>query len=259
MTTPPYESLRVETADRVTTVTMARPERRNAVDGPMAAELARAFTGFDDDPDADVAVLYGEGGTFCAGADLTSIGTDRSNRVEVDGDGPMGPTRLVLSKPVIAAVEGYAVAGGLELAIWCDLRVAASDATFGVFCRRWGVPLIDGGTVRLPRLIGESRAMDMILTGRAVDAAEAQASGLANRVVDPGGALEAARSLARDLTGFPQACMRNDRRSTRAQFGESEEQAMDYEIHVGLESLATDATDGAARFAGGEGRHGTFS
>lgn len=258
MTTPPYESLRVETADRVTTVTMARPERRHAVDGPMAAELARAFRAFDHDPDADVAVLYGEGGTFCAGADLTSIGTERSNRVVADGDGPMGPTRLALSKPVIAAVEGYAVAGGLELAIWCDLRVAASDATFGVFCRRWGVPLIDGGTVRLPRLIGQSRAMDMILTGRAVDAAEAHEFGLANRVVDPGTALDSARALARDLTGFPQTCMRNDRRSTLAQFGESEEQAMDYEIRVGLESLATDATAGAARFAGGEGRHGSF-
>lgn len=206
-----------------------------------------------------MAVLYGEGGTFCAGADLKSIGTEQANRVDIDGDGPMGPTRLTLSKPVIAAVEGYAVAGGLELALWCDLRVAASDATFGVFCRRWGVPLIDGGTVRLPRLIGESRAMDMILTGRAVDATEAQGFGLANRVVDPGTTLEAAQSLAHDLTRFPQTCMRNDRRSALAQSGRTETDAMDYEIRVGLESLTTDTSAGAARFTEGEGRHGSFS
>lgn len=255
-TTGGAASVRVETADRVTTVTMARPDRRNAVDGAMAAELAAAFRGFDADPGADVAVLHGEGGTFCAGADLKSIGTDRSNRVEIDGDGPMGPTRLSLSKPVIAAIEGYAVAGGLELAIWCDLRVAASDATFGVFCRRWGVPLIDGGTVRLPRLIGESRAMDMILTGRAVGADEALGFGLVNRVVEPGTALEAARDLARGLTGFPQTCMRNDRRSVLEQSGRPVAEAMDREIRIGLDSLASDTLDGAARFAGGEGRHG---
>lgn len=254
----PYESIRVVTRDRVTAVTLARPERRNAVDGSMAAELTRAFNEFDNDDNADVAVLYGEGGNFCAGADLKAVGTASQNTVDVDGDGPMGPTRMTLSKPVIAAVEGYAVAGGLELAIWCDLRVAASDATFGVFCRRWGVPLIDGGTVRLPRLIGESRAMDMILTGRAVEAAEALDFGLANRVVDPGTSLQVAEQLARDLAGFPQTCMRNDRLSVKQQFGRSETDAMGYEIRVGMESLATDGTGGAARFAGGAGRHGTF-
>lgn len=254
-----YESIRVETEDRVTTVVMAQPDRRNAVDGAMAAELARAFEEFDTDPHADVAVLYGEGGTFCAGADLKAIGTERANTVAVEGHGPMGPTRLTMSKPVIAAIEGYAVAGGLELAIWCDLRVAASDAVFGVFCRRWGVPLIDGGTVRLPRLIGESRAMDMILTGRPVDADEALGFGLANRVVDPGTARAAAEQLARDLTRFPQTCMRNDRRSARGQFGRTEREAMTVEIRVGMESLTADTTIGAARFSGGEGRHGGFS
>jgi enoyl-CoA hydratase len=257
--TTEHRSIRVETQDRVTTVIMTRPDRRNAVDGPMAAELAQAFAAFDTDPGADVAVLYGEGGNFCAGADLKAIGTERVNTVDAEGDGPMGPTRLMLSKPVIAAVEGYAVAGGLELAIWCDLRVAASDATFGVFCRRWGVPLIDGGTVRLPRLIGASRAMDMILTGRPVDAAEALGFGLANRMVEPGTAREAAEQLARELTRFPQTCMRNDRRSAYEQFGHSERDAMDIEIRRGLESLATDTATGAARFSSGEGRHGTFS
>ena len=252
-----YESIRVDTRDRITTVTLARPERRNAVDGPMAAELARAFRDFDNDDHADVAVLYGEGGNFCAGADLKSVGTASQNTVAVDGDGPMGPTRMTLSKPVIAAIEGFAVAGGLELAIWCDLRVVACDATFGVFCRRWGVPLIDV-TVRLPRLIGESRAMDMILTGRAVDAAEALDFGLANRVIEAGTALQAAEQLARDLVGFPQTCMRNDRLSVTQQFGQSEAAAMGYEIGVGMESLATDGTGGAAQFAGGAGRHGTF-
>ena len=253
-----YTSIRVETSGRVTTVVMNRPERRNAVDGVMAAELAAAFAAFDADPDADVAVLYGEGGHFCAGADLKAVGTDAANRVATDGDGPMGPTRMALGKPVIAAVEGFAVAGGLELAIWCDLRVVASDATLGVFCRRWGVPLIDGGTVRLPRLIGESRAMDMILTGRPVDAVEALGFGLANRVVDPGASREAAEQLAQELTRFPQTCMRNDRLSTKAQFGATEAEAMGYEIRVGLESLATDGASGAERFAGGAGRHGSF-
>ncbi|WP_295647744.1 crotonase/enoyl-CoA hydratase family protein [uncultured Dietzia sp.] len=253
-----YNSIRVETSDRVTTVIMSRPERRNAVDGAMASELAHAFRAFDADPEADVAVLWGDGGNFCAGADLKAVGTDASNRVAVDGDGPMGPTRLDLGKPVIAAVEGFAVAGGLELAIWCDLRVAASDATFGVFCRRWGVPLIDGGTVRLPRMIGQSRAMDMILTGRPVDAREALDFGLANRVVDSGGARQSAEELARQLAGFPQTCMRNDRASVKSQFGQSEHGAMDFEIRVGLESLSTDGASGAARFSGGAGRHGDF-
>ncbi|WP_016694709.1 crotonase/enoyl-CoA hydratase family protein [Rhodococcus rhodochrous] len=254
-----YESIHVETRDRVTTVVMARPERRNAVDGPMAVELADAFRTFDADPDADVAVLCGDGGNFCAGANLKAIGTEEQNVLDEDGDGPMGPTRMTLSKPVIAAVEGYAVAGGLELAIWCDLRVASADAVFGVFCRRWGVPLIDGGTVRLPRLIGESRAMDMILTGRPVDAAEALDFGLVNRVVEPGTAREAAEGMAREIAGFPQTCMRNDRRSVRAQFGRSESEAIAFEFTVGMESLESDAVGGAARFASGEGRHGSFS
>lgn len=257
--TEQYESIRVETRDRVTTVVLDRPERRNAVDGPMAAELAHAFKAFDHDPDADVAVLWGNGGHFCAGADLKAVGTPRQNTVAVSGDGPMGPTRLRLSKPVIAAVEGYAVAGGLELAIWCDLRVVASDAIFGVFCRRWGVPLIDGGTVRLPRLIGTSRAMDMILTGRPVDAREAAEFGLANRVVAAGTAREEAEKLARRLTAFPQTCLRNDRRSAYEQEGLTEEEALRFEIGVGLESLRADGTSGAARFTAGSGRHGSFT
>jgi enoyl-CoA hydratase len=252
------QSIRVETSDRVTTVIMDRPERRNAVDGPMAAELAEAFRAFDTDPGADVAVLWGAGGTFCAGADLKAVGTERGNQVETVGDGPMGPTRLRLGKPVIAAVEGHAVAGGLELAVWCDLRVAAGDATFGVFCRRWGVPLIDGGTVRLPRLIGTSRALDMILTGRPVAAAEALEFGLANRVVEPGAARAEATRLARELARFPQACLRNDRRSVYEQEGLAEGDAMRFEIGVGLESLAADALSGARRFADGAGRHGDF-
>jgi enoyl-CoA hydratase len=248
----------VERNGPVTTVVLARPERRNAVDGPMAAELADAFARFDADPEASVAVLYGEGGHFCAGADLKAIGSERSNRVAPDGDGPMGPTRMVLSKPVIAAVEGYAVAGGLELAIWCDLRVAAEDAVFGVFCRRWGVPLIDGGTVRLPRLIGTSRAMDLILTGRPVPADEALGFGLVNRLVPSGEARDAAERLASEVAGFPQTCMRNDRRSVLEQEGRSEQDAMAFELEVGLESLASDAQTGAARFAQGSGRHGAF-
>jgi enoyl-CoA hydratase len=246
-----HESIIVESADRVTTVIMNRPERRNAVDGPMAAELADAFRAFDADPEADAAVLYGAGGHFCAGANLKAVGTDRGNTVSPAGDGPMGPTRLRLTKPVIAAVEGYAVAGGLELAAWCDLRVAADDAIFGVFCRRWGVPLIDGGTVRLPRLIGMSRAMDLILTGRPVPAAEALAFGLANRVVEPGTARAAAEALARQIAAFPQTCLRNDRRSAYEQNGRTEEEAMRFELEVGLESLRADGLSGAARFTAG--------
>ena len=253
-----YTCIRVETDQRITTVTMTRPERRNAVDGVMAAELYDAFVRFDEDPDADVAILYGEGGTFCAGADLTAVGTDRQNRLEVDGSGPMGPSRMRLSKPVIAAIEGYAVAGGIELAAWCDLRVAAQDATFGVFCRRWGVPLIDGGTVRLPRLIGESRAMDLILTGRPVGAQEALAIGLANRVVPSGHALTAALELASEIAAFPQTCMRNDRASVMNQAGHTHDDAMEFEFQVGIESLLVDGQHGAARFAGGAGRHGSF-
>ena len=251
-------AVRVERHGPVTTVVLDQPQRRNAVDGPMAAELAEAFTGFDADPDAAVAVLYGDGGHFCAGADLKAVGTERGSRPDQAGDGPMGPTRMRLSKPVIAAVEGYAVAGGLELAVWCDLRVAAEDAVFGVFCRRWGVPLIDGGTVRLPRLIGTSRAMDMILTGRPVPAREALDLGLANRVVPTGTAREEAERLALDLSGFPQTCLRNDRLSVQHQEGVDEQEAMRFELEVGLESLGSDGRAGAGRFAAGEGRHGRF-
>ena len=212
------QAVRVEQSGPVTTVFLHRPERRNAVDGPTADTLDAAFRAFDADPDAAVAVLHGEGGVFCSCADLTAVGTARGNRVRPDGDGPMGVSRLRLSKPVIAAVSGYAVAGGLELALWCDLRVADETAVFGVFCRRWGVPLVDG-TVRLPRLIGTSRAMDMILTGRAVDAREALAFGLANRVVPAGQALSAARELAAGLAAFPQVCLRSDRASVLDQEG----------------------------------------
>jgi enoyl-CoA hydratase len=250
-------SVRIETRAPVTTVVLSRPETRNAVDGPTAAALADAFRAFDADPSARVAVLWGDGGTFCSGADLKAIGTPRGNRVSPDGDGPMGPTRLRLSKPVIAAISGYAVAGGLELALWCDLRVAESDAVLGVFCRRWGVPLIDGGTVRLPRLIGLSRAMDLILTGRPVPASEAYQMGLVNRLVEPGRARAAAEDLAAEIAGLPTTCMRNDRLGALEQDGLAEAEAMAGELRRGLESLAADAAAGAARFAAGEGRHGT--
>lgn len=246
----------VERTGPVTTIGIDRPAAHNAVDGPTAAALAEAFREFDADGGAAVAVLHGRGGTFCAGADLKAFGTDRANVVRPDGDGPMGPTRMRLGKPVIAAVEGYAVAGGLELALWCDLRVAGDTAVFGVFCRRWGVPLIDGGTVRLPRLIGQSRALDMILTGRAVDAAEAERIGLVNRVVPAGRALAAARTLAAELATSPQTCMRRDRASVLGQWGLDEGAAMAAEFEHGLVSLAAGAAAGAARFAGGAGRHG---
>ena len=250
-------SVRIERDGPVTTVVLSRPDVRNAVDGPTAQALADAFREFDADPAASVAVLWGDGGTFCAGADLAAIGTKRSNRVTEDGDGPMGPTRLSLSKPVIAAIRGYAVAGGLELALWCDLRVAADDAVLGVFCRRWGVPLIDGGTVRLPRLIGESRAMDLILTGRPVAADEALAMGLVNRVVPAGEERAAAEQLAAQLAAFPQTCLRHDRLSLRQSAGLSESEALAHELRHGVESLA-EAAEGAARFVAGAGRHGTF-
>jgi enoyl-CoA hydratase len=254
------QAVRVERSGPVTTVVLHRPARRNAVDGATATALADAFRAFDTDPGAAVAVLYGEGGVFCAGADLTAIGTDHGNRVAPGGDGPMGVSRLRLSKPVIAAVSGYAVAGGLELALWCDLRVADESAVFGVFCRRWGVPLIDGGTVRLPRLIGTSRAMDMILTGRPVDAAEAAAIGLANRVVPAGQALAAAQELAAQLASLPQACLRSDRASVLDQEGLGETAALAAEFGHGLEALAdVEAVRGAARFAAGAGRHGSAS
>ncbi|MFE6955853.1 crotonase/enoyl-CoA hydratase family protein [Streptomyces sp. NPDC057696] len=250
--------VRVERRGHVTTVVLSRPEVRNAVDGPTAAELAAAFKEFDADESARVAVLWGEGGTFCAGADLKAIGTEHGNRVAEEGDGPMGPTRLRLSKPVIAAVSGHAVAGGLELALWCDLRVAEEDAVFGVFCRRWGVPLIDGGTVRLPRLIGESRALDLILTGRPVPAPEAYAMGLANRLVPPGRARAEAEELAEQIAGFPQACMRGDRASVLDQAGQGEEAAMAGELRYGT-AVLEESLKGAARFASGAGRHGSFT
>ncbi|MFJ6686593.1 crotonase/enoyl-CoA hydratase family protein [Streptomyces werraensis] len=249
--------VRIERQGAVTTVVLSRPGARNAVDGPTAAELADAFRAFEADDKARAAVLWGEGGTFCAGADLKALGTDRANRVAEDGDGPMGPTRLRLSKPVIAAVSGHAVAGGLELALWCDLRVAEEDAVFGVFCRRWGVPLIDGGTVRLPRLIGTSMAMDMILTGRPVPAAEAYAMGLANRVVPVGRARAEAEELAASLARFPQACLRSDRASVLEQEGLGEEEALAAELRHGAAVLA-ESLEGAARFASGAGRHGAF-
>jgi enoyl-CoA hydratase/carnithine racemase len=249
------ETVRVERVGPVTTVLINRPEARNAVDGPTATALADAFREFDADPSASVAVLTGVGPAFCAGADLKAIGTDRGNHTVADGDGPMGPSRMVLSKPVIAAVSGHAVAGGLELALWCDLRVADSTAVFGVFCRRWGVPLIDGGTVRLPRLIGQSRAMDLILTGRAVDAEEALAIGLANRVVPAGEARAAAEELAARLAEFPQACMRSDRASALAQWSAPDPMATEF-THG--RSVLAEAAGGAARFAAGAGRHGTF-
>ncbi|NIL54380.1 crotonase/enoyl-CoA hydratase family protein [Streptomyces sp. 2BBP-J2] len=249
--------VRIERRGAVTTVVLSRPEARNAVDGPTAAELADAFRALEADEEARAAVLWGEGGTFCAGADLKALGTERANRVAGDGDGPMGPTRLRLSKPVIAAVSGHAVAGGLELALWCDLRVAEEDAVFGVFCRRWGVPLIDGGTVRLPRLIGTSRAMDMILTGRPVPAAEAYAMGLANRVVPVGRARTEAEELAASLARFPQACLRSDRASVLEQEGLGEEEALAAELRQGAAVLA-ESLEGAARFASGAGRHGSF-
>jgi enoyl-CoA hydratase len=252
------QAVRVERAGAVTTVLLSRPARRNAVDGPTAARLAEAFRAFDADSGAAVAVLHGEGGVFCSGADLTALGTERGNRAAPEGDGPMGVTRLRLSKPVIAAVAGYAVAGGLELALWCDLRVADETAVFGVFCRRWGVPLIDGGTVRLPRLIGTSRAMDMILTGRAVDAAEAAAIGLANRLVPAGRALGAAQELAAQLASFPQVCLRSDRASVLDQEGLGEAGALAVEFAHGQAALAQEAGAGAARFAAGAGRHGSF-
>ncbi|MDQ3787407.1 MAG: crotonase/enoyl-CoA hydratase family protein [Actinomycetota bacterium] len=251
------ETVRVEQSGPVTTVLINRPSARNAVDGPTASALAAAFRAFDADPGASVAVLGGVGEAFCAGADLKSVGTDRGNQLTpvADGDGPMGPTRMVLSKPVIAAVQGHAVAGGLELALWCDMRVADTTAVFGVFCRRWGVPLIDGGTVRLPRLIGQSRAMDMILTGRPVAAEEALAMGLANRVVAAGTALAEAQELAARLAEFPQTCLRSDRASVIEQWESPDPLAT--ELSHGERALG-EGLAGAARFAAGAGRHGTF-
>jgi enoyl-CoA hydratase len=249
-------AVRVERSGPVFTVLLNRPAVRNAVDGPTAHTLTEVFREFDEDPTAAVAVLHGEGGTFCSGADLKALGTPRGND-PASPSGPMGPTRLRLSKPVIAAVSGHAVAGGMELALWCDLRVADSDAVFGVFCRRWGVPLIDGGTVRLPRLIGASRAMDLVLTGRPVLADEALAIGLVNRVVPAGTSRSAAESLALELSSFPQTCLRHDRLSLLEQESLPEPDALANELSHGLTSL-TDVDKGLRRFHSGQGRHGHF-
>jgi len=253
-------SVRTEKLDRVTTVIIDRPQARNAIDRATADALAEAFRAFDADAGSDVAVLWGAGGHFCAGADLKALAEGRQpNRVEESGDGPLGPTRMRLSKPVIAAVSGYAVAGGLELALWCDLRVVEEDAVFGVFCRRWGVPLIDGGTIRLPRLIGMSRAMDLILTGRPVAAPEAQQLGLANRVVPKGAARAAAEALALELSRFPQGCLRTDRLSAWEQYDLAMDEALRNETRRGLETLNSGETlRGATRFASGKGRGGSF-
>ena len=248
-------TVHVEIEGPVQIVAIDRPERRNAVDQATAGELLAAFESFAADDGLRVAVLTGANGTFCAGADLKAISEGGGNRVELDGPGPMGPTRLDLDKPVIAAIEGFAVAGGIELALWCDLRVAASDATLGVYCRRWGVPLVDGGTIRLPRLIGASHANDLILTGRPVDAWEAERMGLVNRVVPVGQARFEAESLARQLAGLPQTCLVHDRLSVLESEGLTEEEALEVEHRHGLVSL-TEAVEGAQRFVAGEGRHG---
>lgn len=252
--------MRVTRHNRVGIVTINRPHARNAVDGPTASALAAAFTQFDQDDDLDVAILTGAQGTFCAGADLKAVAAGNGNRISTEGDGPMGPTRMLLSKPVIAAVEGFAVAGGLELAAWCDLRVAAQDAVFGVYCRRWGVPLVDGGTIRLTRLLGMSHAMDLILSGRGVSGEEARSMGLANRLTPPGEALNAALELAEQLCAFPQLCMRNDRLSAYQQWSLPLDDALLNETELGLQVIRSGETQaGAARFASGKGRHGDFS
>jgi enoyl-CoA hydratase len=252
-------SVRVEKQGAVTTVILHRPEVRNAVDRAAAQALADAFRQMEADGEARAGVLYGDGGTFCAGADLKAIaaGGESANRLAPDGDGPMGPSRMLLEKPVVAAISGHAVAGGLELALWCDLRVAEEDAVLGVFCRRFGVPLIDGGTVRLPRLIGLSRALDLILTGRPVKADEALAMGLVNRVVPKGQGRAAAEALARELAAFPQRCLRADRRSAYEQFGLELPDALAMEFDRGRQVVAEESVRGAQRFASGEGRHGT--
>lgn len=252
-------SIEYGTSGRIAVVTINRPAARNAVDRPTADALAAAFRKFDADEDLDVAVLTGAGGNFCAGADLKAVAQGQGNRVATDGDAPLGCTRMQLDKPVIAAVEGYAVAGGLELALWCDLRVAARDAIFGVFCRRFGVPLIDGGTIRLPRLIGMSRALDMILTGRGVAGEEAFAIGLANRMVEKGATLASALELAQTIAAFPKSATRSDRRSAHEQWGMPLEAALRNETRLGIETIQSGETrDGAARFAKGIGRHGRF-
>lgn len=270
MTNTLSSAVRVEQTGSIVTIILNRPQARNAVDRPTADALVEAFLAFEKNDEAKVAVFWGEGGTFCAGADLKGVASGRGNRIEVPGagaafdplagDGPMGPSRMVLSKPVIAAVAGHAVAGGLELALWCDLRVVEEGAVMGVFCRRWGVPLIDGGTVRLPRLIGLSRALDLILTGRPVEAQEALAMGLANRVVPKGQSRTEAEKLALEISKFPQACMRSDRMSAYTQGGLSHDAAMAEEFRLGVETLKTgESAAGASRFASGRGRGGSFS
>jgi len=252
-------SVRYELRDHIATVTIDRPGVRNAVDAPTAQALAEAFRRFDDDEGALVAVLTGAGGYFCAGADLKAVAAGEQREIAPESDGPMGPTRMQLSKPVIAAIEGHAVAGGLELALWCDLRVVAEDAVLGVFCRRFGVPLIDLGTIRLPRLIGHSRATDLILTGRAVPAKEAALIGLANRIAPTGKALDAAIELAKEIASHPQRCMRSDRRSAIEQWGMTEHEAMKNELQLGLETIKSGETlTGAKHFTQGAGRHGSF-
>jgi enoyl-CoA hydratase len=252
-------AIRLERAEAIATIVIDRPDARNAVDGPAARALADAFREFEADDTLRAAVLWGAGGVFCAGADLKARGAERGLRLAPDGDGPMGPSRLTFTKPTIAAVEGYAVAGGLELALMCDLRVAGETAVFGVFCRRWGVPLIDGGTVRLPRLIGLSRALDMILTGRPVDAGEALAFGLANRVVPAGRAREEAEALARSIAEFPPRCVGSDRRSAWEGLGLPLPEALANEFALGKATHDTgESQEGARRFAAGAGRHGQF-
>lgn len=253
------KNITVQKETHITTILLNRPEVKNAVDGETAQELADAFRAFDQDEDSYVAILGGLGGTFCAGADLKAVAAGKANRTEPDGDGPMGPSRMLLSKPVIAAISGYAVAGGMELALWCDLRVMETTAVMGIFCRRWGVPLVDGGTIRLPRLIGMSRAMDLILTGRPVKAEEAFQIGLANRVVGEGKALTAAKTLATQLCAFPQLCMRNDRLSVYEQWNLPLDQALSNEFEKGMKTINSKETEiGAKRFASGKGRHGDF-
>ncbi|MDH3728289.1 MAG: crotonase/enoyl-CoA hydratase family protein, partial [Myxococcales bacterium] len=250
-------SVHYELRGRIAIVTIDRPEVRNAVDVPTANALAEAFRRFDDDDEADVAVLTGEGGSFCAGADLKAVAAGELRDFSPEADGPMGPTRMQLRKPVIAAIEGHAVAGGLELAVWCDLRVMAEDAVMGVFCRRFGVPLIDLGTIRLPRLIGHSRAMDLILTGRPISAQEAADMGLANRVARPGEARETAVQLGEQIARHPSLCMQNDRRSAIEQWSLTEEEAMRNELALGLDTIQSGETvSGAQSFQVGAGRHG---
>jgi enoyl-CoA hydratase len=251
------ETVQVTSEGALRVVTICRPERRNAVDSATAAALLEAFSQFEAEEAASAAVLTGAGGTFCAGADLKALAEGDRRPVPDDGPGPMGPTRLALSKPVIAAIEGHAVAGGLELALWCDLRVAATDAVLGVFCRRFGVPLVDGGTVRLPRLVGQSRALDLLLTGRGVQGPEALAMGLVNRLAAPGEALADACALAAELAALPQVCLRNDRRSLLGQWGLPEAEALRAEARLGRDTIASgEAAEGARRFAAGAGRHG---